>query len=259
MKSRPIIFDGESVRAILAGRKTQTRRVVKPQPTGEPRPLIEWSRGIAAACHDYSPDPAKLAAHAERLRGRVLPFTTESGSLGSRPCPYGAPGDELWVREAWAVEDASKLKLPEYCGGGNPDWIYYRDPVHIGTGLTWRSPIFMPRWASRLTLRVTDVRVERVQDVSEADAIAEGATRRESGWSCDWSRVGELSRYATASAVKSRDLAPLSGRDVALGTARHAFGNRWDAINAKRGFSWHSNPWVWVVSFVKLEELTDEK
>jgi hypothetical protein len=164
----------------------------------------------------------------------------------------------LWVRETWAVEDASKLNLPEYCGGGNPDWIYYRDPVHIGTGLTWRSPIHMPRWASRITLRVTDIRVERVQEITEADAMAEGATRRDSGWSLDWSRVGELSRFATASAVKGRDLAALSERDIALGTARTAFGNRWDAINAKRGFSWDSNPWVWVVAFAKLEELSGE-
>jgi hypothetical protein len=143
-------------------------------------------------------------------------------------------------------------------GGRNPDWIYYRDPVHIGTGLTWRSPIHMPRWASRITLRVTDIRVERVQEITEADAMAEGATRRDSGWSLDWSRVGELSRFATASAVKGRDLAALSERDIALGTARTAFGNRWDAINAKRGFSWDSNPWVWVVAFAKLEELSGE-
>jgi hypothetical protein len=137
VKSRPIIFDGESVRAILDGRKTQTRRVVKPQP-----------EFIESSCRWRWPLPARA-----RFKGcctEVVTASREWWEYAPKEAYAYAPGDELWVRETWAVEDASKLNLPEYCGGGNPDWIYYRDPVHIGTGLTWRSPIHMPRWASRI-------------------------------------------------------------------------------------------------------------
>jgi len=142
VKSRPIVFDGESVRAILDGRKTQTRRVVKPQP-----------EFIESSGRWRWPLPARA-----RFKGcctEVVTASREWWEYAPKEAYVYAPGDELWVRETWAVEDASKLNLPEYCGGGNPDWIYYRDPVHIGTGLTWRSPIHMPRWASRITLRVT--------------------------------------------------------------------------------------------------------
>ena len=211
-RSRPIIFDQESVRQILANSKTQTRRVVKPQPEFAGVRSYErgkWARVISAGGRDehdfFVPNPVASM-------GDYLP-NTKNGPWIS---PYGDdPHDLLWVRETWAVEDASKLKLPEYCGGGNPDWIYYRDPVHIGTGLTWRSPIHMPRWASRITLRVTGVRVERVQEISELDCEAE-----------------------------------LGAVPYSLGDSAYPqFRERWEAINAKRGFGWDVNPWVWVVSF----------
>ncbi len=235
MKSRPIIFDGESVRAILEGRKTQTRRVVKN------KTALEWlAPDDLAGGAMFSPE---FVANPENFLS-----------------PYGFAGDELWVREAFCQRWSDPPTPNGYRDGY---WYAATDPQPVrvdGDGWTvfrkngeeaspWKSPMFMPREASRITLRVTDVRAERVQEIMEADAIAEGATCRDLGWSFDWARVGQLSRYATASAVKGRDLAPLSERDVALGTARMAFGNRWDTINAKRGFGWAVNPWVWAVTF----------
>lgn len=196
MKSRPIIFDGESVRAILGGHKSQTRRVITPQPT--PSIVAGWP----------------MWGHRD-LGGLFDESVFPSCFMKLVRCPFGEPGDELWVREKWAVEDASKLKLAEYEGGQNPDWVYYRDPVHVGTGLSWRSPMFMPRWASRITLRVTGVRVERVRGISELDCEAE---------------LG-VAPYALGDSAYSR------------------FRDRWDRINAKRGYPWESNPWVWAVSF----------
>ena len=125
MTEKPIIFSGPMVRAILNGRKTMTRRVLKTQPAWnpEPNPSFTWKK------------------------------------IGY---PY-VPGDVLWVREAWAKEGECDLQ--------------YKAGPHIGDdalGVTWKSPIFMPRWASRLTLRITGVRVERLRDISEDDAMAEG-------------------------------------------------------------------------------------
>ena len=103
---------------------------------------------------------------------------------------------------------------------------------------SWRSPILMPRWASRLTLEITDIRVQRLQEISEEDAKAEGARRFDDlpsrhpyGQDARWS-MGEP-----------------SSTEQCLGSARHAFGNGWDALNSKRGFGWDTDPWVWAVTF----------
>ena len=181
-KERPIIFDGESVRAILAGTKTQTRRAMKPQqPT----------------------DVVSVSAH-----GGVISWTDARGKLhvGGRTCPCGAPGDLLWVRETFA---------PRYFDNGAPG--YMADWTDVAADYVpkpkWKPSIHMPRALSRISLRVTSVRVERVQDISEADAIAEGI-------------YAELQNVAPS-----------------------AYAARWDSINAKRGFPWSSNPHVWVVAF----------
>ena len=135
-------------------------------------------------------------------------------------CPYGRPGDLLWVRETHGIQ----LKL-----GESPDYpkglVVYRADLpedsnfqYEGGGSAWRPSIHMPRWASRITLEITGVRVERVQDISEKDAIAEGAAFRKD-------EDGELD----------------------------AFNNIWDIINEKRGYSWDNNPWVWVIEFKKVK------
>jgi hypothetical protein len=211
VKEHPILFTGPNVLSILAGRKTQTRRIMRPQPvtaTGYPLAVPgDWAwpteKQSCAIFHYPYPEPPQT----------VL-----------RLCPFGRVGDRLWVRETWAG------------GLGNsPDAVDYRADGHSygcdedGKPLIrWRPSIYMPRWACRLLLDVDSIRVERLQDISEEDAIAEGVTKGEQWF----------------------DGAPhkVKGTPKAYPTAREAFASRWDHINAKRG-AWTSNPWVWVLSF----------
>lgn len=213
IKERGILFSAPMVKAILDGRKTQTRRVVKQQP--------DYVRDGVAYVQKYA-----------------------DAGVATR-CPYGQPGDRLWVREAFCAFDIGRVHYRADFAPGDDESV-------------WKSPIFMPRWASRLTLEITDVRVERVQSISEADALAEGITSRPNcvgfrkqdvGWSGDWSQVGKMSLWAETSGDDgNRVKAPLTENDIALGSPRHAFGAIWDSINAKT-HPWASNPWVWVITF----------
>lgn len=226
MKERPIIFGAESVRAILAGTKTQTRRVMKPSHVHAVR---KPSDGDLADVGRFE--------HAEgRLRAYLAAWP--GVSIGEARCPYGAPGDRLWVREAWwpdaPCDDTWDSTSFYGCKGASLDLIpeRYRKPEHVlyratwtGTAGNWRSPIFMPRWASRITLEVTQVRVQRLQEITEEDARAEG-----------------LSWVAPSYGVPGLAASWLP-------RARDAFAVAWDSINAKRGFGWDKNPWVWVVNF----------
>lgn len=137
---RPILFSGEMVRAILAGRKTQTRRIARPQP-----PTVEAANALSGP--DY--------------------YTTNAGLR----CPYGKPGDRLWVRETWAANATLNLHKPSELRGES---IYYRATHGNDSHFVWRPSIHMPKWASRITLEITGVRVERVDSISLEDAIAEG-------------------------------------------------------------------------------------
>lgn len=199
MKERPILFSAPMVRAILEGRKTQTRRIV--------RPLIR----------------------------EILP------RFG---CPYGAVGDRLWVRETWAVSHVmDHLKPREVPHGGS--MVYYAATENTG-GLMKRPSIFMPRWASRVVLEVTAIRAERLQDISEEDAKAEGAT-----FFADIP-IGVPHRFQDAPRW-SMDTSP-PNTDHCLPTARVAFGNLWNRINGDG--SWDANPIVWVVAFRPIEKAT---
>lgn len=192
MKERPVIFSGPMVRAILDGRKTQTRRIVKD--TGY-----------------YAIDSA---IHGNEVAERELK------SLAAN-CPYGEIGDLLWVRETWAIgEDvdpvlhqAKAIRYLRYRSDGGcleDEWHNYG---------RWRSPIYMPRWASRITLEITGIRVERLQDISETDAKAEGC----------------------------KESVCLPGD---CGTFVPDFFNRWAEINGVE--SYEANPWVWVIEFKKV-------
>lgn len=192
MSEKPILFSGPMVRAILEGRKTQTRRVVKPQP-----PSGEWGE-------PQGPGPWWAWEYPE---GRHLTVDVR--------CPYGAHGGLLWVREAHALVDGPCWSSLPKTAGPDGRWCYYREGFDR-TEPRWRPSIHMPRWASRLTLRVEAVRVERLQSIKVADVLAEGVA-------LDGSR-GALDQWA--------DL--------------------WDSINGKRA-PWAANPWVWVVTFGRVE------
>lgn len=220
MKERPILMSAPMVRAILDGRKTVTRRVMKPQPDGEPAPMEAWSRGLAGACHDHNPCAEKVKAHADRLRGRVFPFCGKHG-MYSPTCPYGQPGDRLWVREAFGHFERNDTLKPG-------DTIYYRADGECVELQPWRPSIHMPRWASRITLEVTGVRVEKLQDISEADAIAEGIEAEGDEW---------------------RDY--LMPHTQCCLTPRSSYRTLWESIHGPG--SWDANPFVWVVTFRRID------
>lgn len=201
MKERPIIFSAPMVRAILAETKTQTRRVVK---------ITHKTPGLAACLEPFDPAEARPKVAAEL-------------------CRYGVPGDRLWVRETWAAYDQQSINDREREG------IFYRanDAKVYDSDGAWRSSMFMPRWASRITLEVTGIRVQRLQDISEADAIAEG--------------IEQVDK-----ADDGKPLWRLYGREPwNTVSARTSYQSLWDSINAKRA-PWSSNSWVWVIAFRRI-------
>jgi hypothetical protein len=186
MKERPIIFSTEMVKAILEGRKTQTRRVIKACST--------------ATLHDGN-QPEWV-------------FTTAK-------CPYGQVGDRLWLKETWWKDQSGG------CWGYKADGIEWPPPNCGGKSM---SSMFMPRWASRLLLEITEVRVQRCQEIWLQDAMAEGCSL-----DFDMEHFGTYKDPIT----KFREL--------------------WDSLNAKRGYSWEINPWVWVINFKRVEEASCAK
>lgn len=169
MKERPILFSAPMVRAILEGRKTQTRRIAK----------------------EFDPTPGKM-----------------DGILSRHPhqqgCRYGKPGDRLWVRETWGWDDE------------DPSAVNPRYRATHSSADRWIPSIHMPRWASRITLKVESVRLERLQDISQKDAYSEGVT------------------------INDPD-----GCDPVM-----SFAELWESINGPG--SWEANPWVWVVQFKRI-------
>ena len=208
MKERPIIFNAEMVRAILDGRKTQTRRVIK---------------DVSESAEDFWTTQSMDGDHI------CFQFGWHGRIHSSINCPYGVPGDRLWVREAYhndfehdrifykADADSDGIVGYEVSGAGGFGG-------GIGTAIIndWKPSIHMPRWASRLNLIVTGVRVERVQEITDADSMAEGVG------------AGEPPDYVW-----------IKGRAI------NKFRTLWNLINDKRGFGWDENPWVWVVEFEK--------
>jgi len=254
MIEHPIIFSTDMVRAILAGQKTQTRRVVRPQ----------WPNdSIIEEMSATTPEGWQTIGHSGRW--------WDAGCCSyQRHCPYGVPGDHLWVRENWKLvnwqwEDPEQKIM--YSDGStkwvNPDLRYieeqpfdawlmreyervtkhpvahavldprYEDDTRWEVdeqALPWRPSIFMPRWASRIVLEITGIRVERVQEINQQDARAEGVKGGK------WGDPGV-------------DWVSTSGVDWIV-----PFRRAWDAINAKRGYGWDVNPWVWVIEFKRIEQ-----
>lgn len=223
MKERPILFSGAMVRALLDGSKTQTRRAVKLQ-----------------VQHDDSWVGGWKIVH-KRVTQALLTFNQLGGKpLGSDAaiCPYGQPGDRLWVRETWLEdpEDDGTWAYTQYvgCKGSplsdiprkfqKPEHCIYREGWD-GSDLRWRPSIHMPRWASRILLEIVSVRVERLQDISEKDARAEGVTIEQR----------HMAGYCTGQFL------PPSIR---------AYRDLWESISGDG--SWDANTWVWVVEFKRV-------
>lgn len=226
MKERPILFSAPMVRALLDGTKTQTRRAVKLQPSvGH-----EWAGWcVSSTC---SADEGK----ATWARG-TGPLMVDAHRVR---CPYGQPGDRLWVREAWATHAFLDDVAPRDLMTAS---VHYSADGTIQTG-KGRPSIHMPRKYSRIDLEVTGVRVERLQDISEADAIAEGIERN---WSGDLGSgpngcggEGWVPECGWRHYLNSMDGDPAY-------TAVESYRSLWEQINGDG--SWAANPWLWVVEF----------
>lgn len=206
VKELPILMHARSIRGILEGRKTQTRRIVKPQPLH-----IEWF------------------AHQNGWCGR---FRDDGGTAGDPAyrmvkCPYGVPGDRLWVRETWRYDDNPKayrgIPLDDrrrVIYSGSENWDEVERLVPADNSLRRKRPsIHMPRWACRLVLEVTGVRVERLHDITAKDIMAEGVTTEQRNHQARWfSQPWHM-----------------------------AFRELWDDTNGDG--AWDRNDWVWVVEF----------
>mgnify|MGYP001193109877 CR=1 FL=1 len=205
MTERGILMSAPMVRAILEGRKTQTRRIVK-----APRGWPQYSH-----CDPFTMPPA------------VWWWNGEHERVGIRQeCSHGVPADRLWVREAFMHDPATYCWEASVSIPAIPASTIYRADCVDPRGGRWSPSIHMPRSLSRITLEITDVRVERLQDISDADAVAEGVQVDECGHAIH------------------------EGDPIAWGGARGAYSMLWDRLNGAG--SWDANPWVWVISFKRL-------
>ncbi|BET63272.1 hypothetical protein [Yersinia pseudotuberculosis] len=194
-KERPILFNAEMVNAIFSGRKTQTRRIMGNQPAGQDLETV----------------------HVRHNDDFNFQWYGNLGESSYFPCPLGKPGDQLWVREAFATGLCTKSTLA---------YRATHRPEDLEEGwfekIKWTPSIHMPRWASRINLLITGVRVERLQDISEQDAMAEGCAYGKGN--------GEI--------------------DLAVRPENH-FPTLWASIYGAE--SWQANPWVWVINFERME------
>lgn len=230
MAEHPILFSSPMVRAILEGRKSQTRRAMNPQPSHDQ--YHEW-RGKVTRDAEH-----RMWCWKDLVLDNIWDFPEgEDRKTLASHCPYGVPGDRLWVRET-LVHGAKGNPVPalnhvwRYAADNLPVELTRNDP-RIAEMVSWAHhkegdlcvSIHMPRWASRITLEITDVRVQRLADISESDAMDEGTGVYLEGKHDEWD--GDPDQY------------------------RKGFRELWDSINAKR-HPWSSNPWVWAITFRRL-------
>lgn len=255
MKERPILFNGQMVRAILEGRKTQTRRIWK-MPS-----WAEWD------LMDGGEERGAIIPKNQKHRGWY--------SLDEVQSPYGREGDKLWVREAWRIGAwdehngcvAVDYRADDFC---RREWINiaygdegeefnrywqqstddaikvfgHRDRYEWKQGQSpcrWRPSIHMPRWASRILLEITGVRVERLQDISREDAIAEGTA---------WDKCPTHQTVESIQAQRDAHAIGMCAHYVAEIDYIGGFHHLWESINGPG--SWDKNPWVWVIEFKRI-------
>lgn len=237
MSERPLLFSGEMVRAILAGQKTQTRRILKPQPDQPLQPMREILTGEVYWGHSLGFGPS--AGTLEYRSGQTRELAVER--VKSWRCPHGRPGEKLWVREKARVLDIEMrdgdvfLRLRYEADGTESDWLPYPERL-TGNLITGRCLAYgCYREASRLTLELTAVRVERLQAITEEGAQAEG--------------VNLLPCTYTPGACKSNSCP----RHGVLDPCRRAYRKLWDELNAGRGYGWDTSPFVWVLEFRRID------
>ena len=228
VKERPIIFSGEMVKAILDRKNTMTRRVVK-----------------SNFINHYKHAHIIRQSTDKKREGKAYFYDTPVGSmvLSSQLVnnPYGKVGDRLWVRETHhVVGGIADYEIEEIKQGLQDvkNFVSYKadgygNPCDGG----WTSPMLMPRFASRLLLEITDIKVERLQDISEADAMKEGVK----SWKVNCSYNGLKTVY--------KDYSDIHNDVIAYNNPIASFKTLWDSLNTKKGYPWSSNPWVWVVEF----------
>jgi len=241
---KPIIFSGESVRAILEGRKTMTRRVIK-APKIRALPLNPEKKHILFDMNDAYPNCDRLkVSFAHPNDG----FRPDDKIYRNIECPYGQVGDRLWVKETWKPSVSTSIPVEcriyyKACGYKDVSGLNLHRTIPLKQD-KWRSPIFLFRWASRITLEITGIKVERLQDISPADATHEGigiyagfevqcAEGYEGG-------IGYRNYYIED--------------DYDLNSPIDSYKTYWDSLNAKRGYSWDTNPFVWVISFKEVKD-----
>ncbi|KME79952.1 hypothetical protein SM12_02591 [Klebsiella pneumoniae] len=223
MTERGMIFNADMVRAILDGRKTQTRREVKLNlDIASLATTYDWATSLAAN-HYQGLTEEQIQQKAESLRGVIHPVILGNGQMVSIICPHGKPGDRIWVREAFRVHSrATDVATLVYKASERNSWTEqtHRVPVAVcnkpATPEKWTPSLHMPRWASRILLEITGVRVERLRSMSQDDARAEGV------------------------------IAASGPMEAGL-----AFRELWDSIYGEE--SWKANPWVWVIEFKRVE------
>lgn len=242
---RPMLYSGPMVRAVLEHRKTKTRRVMKPQPPDVGRIFVgRYAPAVADAEGELQPGPEIFGAY------------DEDGEWGVR-CPYGEPGDRLWVRETFA-----------WCNheGEQPSDEVLTHVLFRADGeardvdsLRWTPSIYMPRQISRISLAVTSVGVERLHAITEDDARAEGVEpcRSQDFWSCFCANTHDMFDMTIEpddEHKRARGITSVRHQPGNSYTAREEFQRLWTSINGRRpGCAWADNPWVWVIGFDLLE------
>lgn len=238
MKERPILFRGSMVRAILDGRKTQTRRIIKPQPSLESGRELHWNEERQSFGYWWT----------EYRMGSGTMQEPYAEHFESIRCRHGVPGDRLWVKENYFIASTDTGSVSLGFGERIPPGKTLRDTdggldvIHVSDPEIWnwadkridsdrlRPSIFMPRWTSRITLEITDVRVERVQSISEEDAKSEG--------------ISVLPLQSADDPSAWYQSAPGVHQDR---SARGSFVQLWCSVNGKE--LWDANPWVWALTF----------
>lgn len=219
MKENPVLFSASMVRAILEGRKTQTRRVIKPQPRNDQIIPREWSSIMRRRTGMISSD---------NYGGDGLGWCAldANGNNHEFRCPFGEVGDRMWVRETFRILGSGPgEKIPK---SGIRDMVQYFADQDESRIARYRPSIHMPRWASRINLEITGVMAERLQEIRAEDAIAEGLTDCGGAWSISTEKM-------TSRCVDPRD----------------TFSDLWSHINGHG--SWDANPFVWVIDFKRID------